>query len=111
VDLHDSDSSTISFLRRASDPADFALVCCNFTPIPRLGYRLGVPLPGYYREILNSDSSAFGGSNMGNMGGVVARETPSHGKPCSVILTLPPLAVVVLRGPQGGGSKTAESFR
>ncbi len=73
------------------------MVCCNFTPTPRTGYRLGVPSAGIYRELVNSDGEMFGGSNMGNAGVVVAEATASHGQPASVRLTLPPLAVVVLK--------------
>ncbi len=97
VDFHDADNSVISFLRRASDPSDYLLVCCNFTPVPRLKYRIGVPDPGLYREILNSDSELFGGSNMGNGGAVLAEAIPMHGRPHSLNLTLPPLGVVVFK--------------
>ncbi len=96
VDFHDADNSTIAFLRRAED-GSFVLVCCNFTPVPRTGYRLGVPEEGYYEEILNTDAEMFGGSNMGNGGLVSTDPTPSHGRPFSVVLTLPPLAVTAFR--------------
>jgi 1,4-alpha-glucan branching enzyme len=62
VDFHDWESSVIAFLRRAEDPKDFLLFCCNFTPVPRQGYEFGVPEEGFYEEILNTDSEAFGGS-------------------------------------------------
>ncbi|MFN0166780.1 MAG: 1,4-alpha-glucan branching protein GlgB [Bryobacteraceae bacterium] len=97
VDFHDADHSIIAFLRRAEDPSDFLLVCCNFTPVPRAGYEFGVPEAGYYQELLNSDSEYFGGSNMGNAGGVVSRPLARHGRPHSIAVTLPPLAVVVFR--------------
>ena len=97
VDFHDADHSIIAFLRRAEDPSDFLLVCCNFTPVPRTGYEFGVPEAGYYQELLNSDSEYFGGSNMGNAGGVVSRPLARHGRPHSIAVTLPPLAVVVFR--------------
>ena len=97
IDLHDTQQSVIAFLRRAADPADFLVFACNFTPVAREGYRLGVPEPGRYREIFNSDSSHYGGSNAGNLGAVEAEPRPWHGRPNSVAITLPPLAVVVLQ--------------
>jgi 1,4-alpha-glucan branching enzyme len=97
VDLHDVESSVISFLRWSRDHREFILFVCNFTPVPRHYYRLGVPLPGIYDEILNTDATEFGGSNMGNFGQVEARLVPSHGRPASVVLTLPPLAAVAFK--------------
>ena len=70
---------------------------CNFTPVPRIGYRLGVPKGGFWRELLNSDAKEYGGSGMGNLGGVLAEENPVHGRPYSLSLTLPPLAAVFLK--------------
>ena len=95
IDCHDTDQSVLAFRRMARDGA-FVVVALNFTPVPRSGYRLGVPQPGRYREILNSDSNYYGGSDLGNAGGVVADERPFMGLGCSVALTLPPLACVVL---------------
>jgi 1,4-alpha-glucan branching enzyme len=69
----------------------------NFTPVPRLGYRLGTPEEVFYKEVLNSDSSVYGGSNMGNAGGVMAKPEGWAGWSCSVEVTLPPLAVIVLK--------------
>jgi 1,4-alpha-glucan branching enzyme len=97
VDFHDVDHSIIAFLRRASTREDFLLFCCNFTPVPRLGYRFGVPSPGFYEEVLNSDAAMFGGSNMGNAGGVPSKPIPHHGRPHSIEITLPPLAVVAFK--------------
>ena len=97
VDFHDVDNSVIAFLRRAENPEDFVLFCCNFTPVPRLGYRFGVPAGGFYREVLNSDSALFGGSNVGNAGGVLSEPVACHGHPQSIRITLPPLAVVAFR--------------
>ena len=94
LELHDNEQSVLAFLRRGADPARIVVVVCNFTPVPRHGYRIGVPLPGFYRERLNSDAGAYGGSNLGNRGGVMAEELGSHGRPCSLSLTLPPLATV-----------------
>ncbi len=97
IDFHDAQSSVISFLRRASNPDDFLLFVCNFTPVVRTGYRVGVPAPGYYREILNSDSNLYGGSNAGNGGGVEAERAPAQGRDHSISVTLPPMAVVVFK--------------
>jgi len=97
VDFADGQNSIIAFLRRAEDPNDFILVCCNFTPVPRTGYEFGVPAEGFYREILNTDSEFFGGSQLGNGGVVSSRPVPRHGRPCSISVTLPPLAVVAFR--------------
>jgi 1,4-alpha-glucan branching enzyme len=87
----------IAFVRRAQDPPDCLVCACNFTPVPRYGYRIGVPTAGWYRELLNSDAGVYGGSNVGNGGGVQADNWPSHGFQYSVVLTLPPLAVVFLK--------------
>jgi 1,4-alpha-glucan branching enzyme len=97
VDFHDADNSVISFLRRAEDPADFLMFCCNFTPIPRQGYEFGVPEEGFYEEILNTDSELFGGSNIGNGGLVSSRPVPKHDRAHSISVTLPPMAVVAFR--------------
>ena len=97
VDFRDSANSIIAFLRRAEDPADFILFCCNFAPVPRTGYGFGVPEEGFYEEILNTDSELFGGSNLGNGGLVSTRPIPMHGRKCSIAVTLPPLAVVAFR--------------
>ena len=97
LDFHDWENSIIGFLRRAEDPKDFLVVCCNFTPVPRQGYAFGVPEEGFYQEILNTDSELFGGSNMGNGGCVSSRPEPQHGRPHSIAVTLPPLAVVVFK--------------
>jgi 1,4-alpha-glucan branching enzyme len=95
IDCHDTDQSVLAFRRMARD-GGFVVVALNFTPVPRSGYRLGVPQPGRYREILNSDSTYYGGANLGNAGGIAAEDRPYMGLPCSVTLTLPPLACVVL---------------
>jgi 1,4-alpha-glucan branching enzyme len=102
VDFHDVDSSIIAFLRHAKDPEDFLLFCCNFTPVPRTNYRFGVPAEGFYEEVLNTDSEAFGGSNLGNYGGVASLAQPCHGRDHSISITLPPLAVVAFRRRRGG---------
>jgi 1,4-alpha-glucan branching enzyme len=97
VDFHDWENSIIAFLRRAEDPTDFVLVCCNFTPVPREGYEFGVPEEGFYEEILNTDSELFGGGNLGNGGLVSSRAIPKHGRSHSISVTLPPLAVVAFK--------------
>jgi 1,4-alpha-glucan branching enzyme len=101
VDFHDVDSSIIAFLRRAKDPEDFLLFCCNFTPVPRMNYRFGVPAEGFYEEVLNTDSEAFGGTNLGNYGGAASLTRPCHGRDHSISVTLPPLAVVAFRRRRG----------
>ena len=70
IDCHDNENSVVSMIRRARDPRDFTVMVVNFTPVPRPGYRIGVPEAGWYREVLNSDAALYGGSNMGNGGGV-----------------------------------------
>ncbi|HYZ87401.1 MAG TPA: 1,4-alpha-glucan branching protein GlgB [Bryobacteraceae bacterium] len=99
VDFHDWENSIISFIRKSADGENGLLVCCNFTPVPRSNYRIGVPREGFYAEIFNSDSEAFGGSNMGNSGGRRAERIPVHDRPYSIGATLPPLAVVIFRLP------------
>ena len=97
IDFHDAEASVISFLRFAKNHDDFLIFVCNFTPIPRQGYLIGAPKAGFYHEIFNSDSEMFGGSNMGNGGWAEAKQAPSHGRPASLCITLPPLAVVVFK--------------
>ncbi len=97
MDCSDADQSVVAFVRRARDARDFVLVACNFTPVPRHGYRVGVPVEGFYRELLNTDAAYYGGSNLGNAGGVRAEPRPWIGQPWSVTLTLPPLGVVMLK--------------
>ncbi len=102
VDFGDAQHSAIAFLRRPRAGAPALLVACNFTPVPRTGYARGVPSAGRWTEILNSDAAIYGGAGWGNLGGVEAAARPSHGQPCSLALTLPPLATVVLREPDRG---------
>jgi len=97
IDFQDQDASLISFFRRGKNSDDVLVFACNFTPIPRTNYRIGLPLPGFYQEVLNSDSEHYGGSNMGNQGGVTAEEVPSHNQLYSAEITFPPLAVVVFK--------------
>src|SRR5580700_10263976 len=97
VDCNDNLTSTISLLRKSESPKDTVLIVCNFTPIVRVGYRVGVPEGGYWRELLNSDASEYGGTGVGNLGGVNAEEEPAHGRPHSLKLTLPPLSALFLK--------------
>jgi 1,4-alpha-glucan branching enzyme len=97
VDCSDSQRSVLCFLRKGKNPADMTLFACNFTPVPRHNYRVGVPLDCYWREILNSDAPLYGGSGQGNTGGVMATPLPSHERPYSLNLTLPPLGVVAFK--------------
>jgi len=92
IDFGDYDNSVISFMRRGKNRDDFLLFVFNCTPVPRYSYRVGVPRWGYYREVLNSDAALYWGSNAGNAGGVHAEPVWAHGRPCSISLTLPPLA-------------------
>jgi 1,4-alpha-glucan branching enzyme len=97
LDCHDADASVLSFLRRAKDPGDFVVVVCNFTPVLRHNYRIGVPELGFYREVLNTDADTYGGGNIGNLGGLQAEPVAHLGRPYSLRLTLPPLAAIVLK--------------
>lgn len=94
VDCQDHELSVISFLRRGTDPDDLTLVVCNFTPLPRDNYTIGVPVGGWWAERLNSDAREYGGSGIGNLGGVEAAPLPAHGRLHSLTLRLPPLAVM-----------------
>ncbi len=102
IDCHDADASVLSFLRRGVEGD--VVIAANFTPVPRIGYRVGVPEAGFWRELLNSDSDVYGGSGIGNLGGLDADLTPFHNQPYSVSLTLPPLAILFL----GKGSPRIE---
>ncbi len=99
IDCNDADNSVLSFVRRSDD--QFVVVVVNLTPQPHHGYRIGVPEAGLYREIFNSDSEFYSGSNMGNAGGtLIAEELPWMDKSYSISLTLPPLAAVILQPEQ-----------
>lgn len=97
IDCHDADQSVLSFTRKAKDEADFLIVVCNFTPEVRHGYRIGMPLGGVYREVFNSDGTAFGGSGIKNDGALRTEAVPWHERKQSLALTLPPLAAIFLR--------------
>jgi 1,4-alpha-glucan branching enzyme len=97
IDCCNGADSTLSYLRRGKDPNDYVIVAMNFTPIPRHGFRVGVPEAGWYREAFNSDSQFYGGSNLGNFPGLQAQPVAAHGRPYSLTMTLPPLAVVLFK--------------
>jgi 1,4-alpha-glucan branching enzyme len=97
IDFGDYERSIVSFIRKARDPQDFLVFVFNFTPMPRYNYRIGVPRWGFYREMLNSNSGLYWGSNAGNQGGRHTDPVPWHGRPCSLSLNLPPLSAVVLK--------------
>ncbi|MBD3560563.1 1,4-alpha-glucan branching enzyme, partial [Planktothrix sp. FACHB-1355] len=112
IDCNDSENSVVSLIRKGSwalqteeseasadpkSPKSIVLVVCNFTPIPRYNYRIGVPTDGYWKELLNSDAGEYGGSGVGNFGGQEAQEIPCHGRPYSLNLILPPLGVVFFK--------------
>jgi 1,4-alpha-glucan branching enzyme len=97
IDFRDWEESAISFIRRGKESSFPVLVACNFTPVVRHGYRVGVPVGGYWQEILNSDAEAYGGSNVGNAGGVSADPIAWHGRDHSLLVTLPPLGVLFFR--------------
>jgi 1,4-alpha-glucan branching enzyme len=97
IDCNDADSSILSFLRRARDQGDFVVVVANFTPVQRDTYRIGVPEPGFYREIMNTDAEKYGGTNVGNLGGVHAEAIPWNNHPFSIHLRMPALGVIYFK--------------
>jgi len=97
VDCNDIQRSVVSFLRRGRNPEDQVLFVCNFTPVVRQNYRVGVPREGFWKEVLNSDAPLYGGGGQGNFGGLEAVALPIHGQPYSLNMTLPPLGIVVYR--------------
>ncbi len=101
IDCSDEQQSTLSFLRRGKTTDDLIVVGCNFTPIPRHGYRIGVPAGGQWDEVMNSDAPLYGGSGQGNLGGVEASPVPWHGHMYSLQVVLPPLAIVLFKGRAG----------
>jgi 1,4-alpha-glucan branching enzyme len=97
VDFSDAASSVLSYVRWSDDYQELLFIVINMTPVPRLDYRLGVPRQGFYKEIFNSDSEIYGGSNMGNGGGLHSEDIPTNGRPCSLNLNLPPLSTSVFK--------------
>ncbi len=97
IDCHDSDQGVLSFLREGKIANDYLLIVCNFTPVPREHYHVGAPYGGWWREVLNSDAELYGGSGLGNAGGVEAAPIPWHGRSHLLNVTLPPLAMLVFK--------------
>ncbi len=97
IDCNDSDHSIISFMRKGSKDGDILVFICNFTPVVYNNYRMGVPFDAFYKEVLNSDSDIYGGSNVGNLGGVYSDNIPHLQKPYSININVPPLAMVVFK--------------
>lgn len=106
VDFSDSDNSIVSFLRRGHEENELMMVVANFTPVPRINYRVGLPTYDFYKEVLNSDSALYGGSNMGNGGGIMAETTPWQSQPFSAPITVPPLAVMCFKPERPARAKT-----
>ena len=97
IDSGDCEHSVLSFIRKGRSDGDSMLVVANFTPMTHFNYRVGVPRPGFWREMLNSDAREYGGSGQGNLGGASAAPIPCHGRPYSMKLVLPPLAVLFFK--------------
>jgi 1,4-alpha-glucan branching enzyme len=97
IDIGDWGGSVISFIRKNKTRDQMMLVVCNCTPVPRYGYKVGVPKAGLWKEILNSDGYEYGGSGLGNFGGIEAENVPMHGRKYSLRLILPPLATIYLK--------------
>jgi 1,4-alpha-glucan branching enzyme len=101
IDHQDVENSAIAFIRHGNDPRDMIVAVCNFTPVVRYGYRIGVPVADHYEEVFNSDSARYGGSNVGNLGGASVEQIPAHMYGQSIALVLPPLATVLFRPVRG----------
>jgi 1,4-alpha-glucan branching enzyme len=97
IDCSDVKHSVVSLIRKGRAVDDVVLAVCNFTPVLHFNYRVGIPQPGYWQELLNSDAKEYGGSGQGNLGGVEAAPIPLHGRPYSLTITVPPLATVFFR--------------
>lgn len=97
IDCNDSDHSVLSYLRQGTTMEEIILTVANFTPVPRFNYLVGAPRGGLWQEILNSDAREYGGSGLGNWGGVMAEPTPHHGRPYRLKLTLPPLSIIIFK--------------
>ncbi len=97
MDCSDQEHSVMSFVRQSPDRKSLLLIVLNLTPVLQSHYRIGMPEPGFWKEAVNSDAAAYGGSNQGNLGGVQAEPQRMHNQPCSAALTLPPLSIVVFK--------------
>jgi 1,4-alpha-glucan branching enzyme len=109
IDNMDHANSVLSFLRQDAEHFHELVVIANLTPVPRPQYRVGLPRAGQWRELLNSDAAVYGGSNMGNSGGVMAAEKPCHNQPCSAEFILPPLSILVFRPERAADKVVADS--
>jgi 1,4-alpha-glucan branching enzyme len=96
IDLHDADNSVVSFLRKSHE-GDVVAFVVNATPVVRYDYRLGVPESGFYHELINTDAETYGGSNVGNFGGVQTQDVPWMGREHSILIHLPPLALLAFK--------------
>ena len=97
IDCNDLEQSVLSYIRHSQTTNELVVVICNFTPVPRHNYMIGVPVGGYWEEIMNTDAAIYGGSGHGNFGGVEASPVQSHGRSHTLVLTLPPLSTVILK--------------
>jgi 1,4-alpha-glucan branching enzyme len=97
IDCTDTENSVMSFVRQSADQKSRLLVVLNLTPVLRTGYRIGLPVGGFWKEALNSDAGTYAGGNHGNLGGVHAEPHSQHGQPCSALITLPPMSAVVFK--------------
>ena len=97
IDADDSEDSVLTYMRYGKDEDAPLVVALNFTPVPRRGYRVGVPFAGHWHEVLNSNAAIYGGTDEGNFGGVNTDNIDCHGHEQSVLLNLPPLAMVVFK--------------
>jgi 1,4-alpha-glucan branching enzyme len=97
IDCNDVEHSVVSLIRKGRSLDDVIAVVCNFTPVTHCNYKIGVPQPGFWKELLNSDATEYGGSGQSNLGGVEAKLIPFHGRSYSMTITVPPLAAVFLK--------------
>ncbi len=109
IDFQDTENGVVSFLRKAGEEKPAVLVVCHLTPQLRLEYRIGVPAAGTWQERLNSDAHEYGGSGQGNMGAVTSEPESCHGQKHSLLLTLPPLSILLLSGPSSEGNQDRQS--
>ena len=100
VDCHNREDSVLSYLRKGRNPSDYLLICCNFTPVVRESYEVGVPRGGWYQEVFNSDSQYYGGTNVGNFPGVEASQPGHHARPHKLTVKLPPLGIAIFKPDQ-----------
>jgi len=103
VDCHDAEQSVLTFLRKGRSTGEIFLIVCNFTPVPRHNYRIGVPRGGFWKEMLNSDAPEYGGSGQGNIGGVTAAPISTHGRLHALTVVVPPLATVFFKSEAKAG--------